>query len=342
MRWSPLLSVVIGLSIATGRLLSQETPVDEGSDSPQAPPESILCDSHAAHFRLVLGRIELDPVRYRKGTINRKTGQNDPSTSRSETLTIDATRGVPRLHYTRQTAGQRLTLDVNERGRLSIESEIKAERLLLVQEDNRPILIQHFRGKESYKREADTWIHFYVSDSATYNKHLRPLVDSLIRGTPLNKLAEAAHLRSLASLSSASITSDIALQRYIEMLGSTQRASRIEAQRELHQCGISLLPRLRQVDPQRLDAEQRHRLNQIIQQLTPRGEDCESRIAAMIRDDSSYWLAADQRLTGAERILISARMSDLGGPDAVSIARANAKNRVRVAVALPDDDRLRH
>jgi hypothetical protein len=341
MRWSPLLSVVIGLSIATGRLLSQETPVDEGSDSPQSPPESILCDSNAAHFRLVLGRIELDPVRYRKGTITRKTGQNDPKTARSETLTVDATRGMPRLHYTRQTADQRLTLDVNERGRLSIESEIKTERLLLVQEGNRPILIQHFRGKESYKREADTWIHFYVSDSVTYNKHLRPLVDSLIRGTPLNRLAEAAHLRSLASLSSASITSDMALQRYIEMLGSTQRTTRIEAQRELHQCGISLLPRLRQVDPQSLDAEQRYRVNEIIQQLTPRGEDCESRLAAMIRDDSNYWSAADHRLTGAERILISARMSDLGGSDAVSIANAKSKSSLRVAVASPDDDRIR-
>ncbi len=339
MRWSPLLSVVIGLSIATGRLLSQETPVDEGSDSPQSPPESILCDSNAAHFRLVLGRIELDPVRYRKGTINRKTGQNNPKTARSETLTVDATRGIPRLHYTRQTAGQRLTLDVNERGRFAIESEIQGERLLLVQEENRPILIQHFRGKESYKRETDTWIHLYVSDPATYHKHLQPLVDNLIRGNPLNKLAEAAHLRSLASLSSASITNDVALQQYIEMLGSTQRTLRIEAQRELHQCGISLLPRLRQIDPQSLDAEQRHRLSQIIQQLTPRGEDCEARIAAMIRDDSNYWLAASDRLTGADRILISARMSDLGSSDAVAIAKTNAKNSVRVAAASPDETR---
>ncbi|HBJ37550.1 MAG TPA: hypothetical protein DDZ51_22905, partial [Planctomycetaceae bacterium] len=95
------------------------------------------------------------------------------------------------------------------------------------------------------------------------------------------------------------------------------------------------------IDPQRLDAEQRYRLNQVIAQLTPRGEDCESRIAAMIRDDSNYWMAADHRLTGAERILISARMSDLGGSDAVAIAKTNAKNSVRVAAALPDDDRHR-
>jgi hypothetical protein len=288
-----------------------------------------------------LGRIELDPVRYRKGTINRITGQNNPRATTSETLTIDATRGVPRLHYTRQTADQRLTLDVNERGRLSIESEIQNERLLLVQDNNRPVSIQHFRGKESYNKEFDTWIHLYISDSVTYNKHLQPLVDSLIRGAPLSTLAEAAHQRSLASLSSASITSDVALQRYIEMLGSTQRTTRIEAQRELHQCGISLLPRLRQVDPQSLDAEQRDRLSQIIQQLTPQGEDCESRIAAMIRDDSTYWSAADHRLTGAERILISARMSDLGGSEAASIAKAKSKNSIRVAVASPDDDRLR-
>ncbi|HBJ37549.1 MAG TPA: hypothetical protein DDZ51_22900, partial [Planctomycetaceae bacterium] len=150
---------------------------------------------------------------YRKGTINRISGQDNPIASRSETLSIDATRGVPRLHYTRQTADQRLTLDVNERGRLSIESEIRNDRILLVQDVHRPIIIQHVRGKESYTQEVDTWIHLYVSDSATYKKHLQPLVDSLIRGTPLSQLAEAAHARSLTSLSSASITSDIALHR---------------------------------------------------------------------------------------------------------------------------------
>lgn len=339
MRWSPLLSVVIGLSIATGRLLSQETPADDSSDSPQSPPESILRDSHAAHFRLVLGRIELDPVRYRKGTISRTTGQKSPETACSETLTIDATRGIPRLHYTRQTADQRLTLNVNERGRLSIESETQHERLLLVQDDNAPICLNRFRGNESNISEVDTWIHLYASDSATYRQHLQPLVDSLIQGTPLNKLAEAAHSRSLASLSSASMTSDMALQRSIDGLGSTLRTTRIEAQRELHRCGISVLPRLRQIDPQRLDAEQRHRVNQIIQQLTPRGEDCVSRIAALIRDDASYWVAADNRLTPAERILISARMSDLDGSDAVSLAKTRAKSPARRVAASSADDR---
>jgi len=341
MRWSPLLSVVIGLSIATGRLLSQETPVDEGSDSPALPPSSLLRDSHAAHFRLILGRIELDPVRYRKGTISRTGGPKGTPAQCHETLSIDATRGRPRLHYTRRTATQRLTLDVNQHNRLSIESEIGNERITLIQEPDNPISLHHYRGNELDIDDVDTWIHLYMSHPAIYIKHLQPLVDDMIHAMPLNELAERAHVRSIASLSSASTTKNITIEHHIARLGSTQRIERIEAQRELHQCGISLLPRLRQIDPQQLDAEQRHRLQHVIRQLTPPGDDCESRLAAMIRDDQKYWMAVEDRLTGAQRISISARLSDLGGSDVRHVAKANAQNPVRVAARTPDDDGLR-
>jgi len=341
MRWSPLLSVVIGLSIATGRLLSQETPVDDGSDSPTLPPQSILRDSHAAHFHLTLGRIVLDPVRYRKGTISRTSGQKGTQAEVNETLSIDATRGIPRLHYTRRTATQRLTLDFNQRNHLSIESEIGNERVSLIQEPDNPISIHHYRGNELDVNDVDTWIHLYMSHSAIYIKHLQPLVDDMIHAMPLSELAERAHLRSIASLPSASTTKNITIEHHIARLGSTQRIERVEAQRELHQCGISLLPRLKQIDPQQLDAEQRHRLQHVIRQLTPRGDDCESRLAAMIRDDQKYWTAVEDRLTGAQRILITARLSDLGASDVLRVAKSNEKNPVRVAALPPDDNGLR-
>jgi len=341
MRWSPLLSVVIGLSIATGRLLSQETPVCDGSEPPPPPHQSILYDSNAAHFRLVLGRIELDPERYRKGIISRHSTPNDPVAAINETLAIDATGGIPRIHFTRQTARQRLTLDINEKGRLSIESDFGDERFLLIQEPKRAILTQRSRGRQVEAQEHDTWIHFYMATPDVYKKHMQPLVDDLIRGTRLCELAEKAHARSLTSLPSATLTNDGAMLRYVEMLGSTQRAERLEAQRELHQCGISVLARLRQIDRKSLDTEQRLRLEQLIKQLTPRGDDCESRVAAMIRDDWRYWLAADQRLSPGDRLLISTRMSDLGGTYASQVAKSNAKNNAVRLAANADDERRR-
>lgn len=333
------MSVVIGLSIGNGRLLSQETPLDDGPAPP--PAESILRESQAAHFRLVLGRIEMDSVRYRKGTINRNTGPTANPAATSETLTIDATRGMPRLHFTRHSRHQRATLDINERGRLAIESEIGDERVSLVQAPHRPIVVQYGVGQESMTWVADTWIHFYVSHPATYTKHFQPLVDDLIRGTPLHQLVDTAHARSLTELADAAVTSDAVLWHSIERLGASQRTTRIEAQRELHQCGISLLPRLRQIDPQRLDAEQRDRLRQVIQQLTPSGEDCESRIAAMIRDDSAYWLAAESRLSGPERILVSNRLSGLALSPDTRLARTGKTPPVQIAATITEDDRRR-
>jgi len=340
MRWSPLLSVVIGLSIATGRLLSQETPVDDSSGSRGSPLVSLLRDGQAAHFQLVLGRIELDRVRYRKGSFSRQSVAHAAGAPVfSEMLSIDSDRGIPRLHYSRQTALHRLILDINERGRLLIESEINGNRLSLVQERGRPLVVRRYQRDRYDESNFATWVHLYATIPAIYKQHLQPLVDDLIHPVRLSELADRAHARSVTDLTVPAAIDNLTLNRYIALLGSTQRSQRIEAQRELHQCGIAVLPRLRAIDPSTLDAEQRQRLGQVVRQLTPPDADCESRVATLIRDDSTYWAATANRLSGQEQILIAARLAELNAPP--PHRTPGAAPAVRVAAVAPPDSESR-
>jgi hypothetical protein len=351
MRWSPLLSVVIGLSIATGRLLSQETPVDVGPEVPSSHAASLLRDGQLAHFRLVLGQLEIDPVKYRKGTHHRSrpvqvgNGQAaDTASLISETLSIEAARGIPKLHYRRQSPGQTLTLDIDNRNRIQIDSISidPAERVIVTQESGRQISIRRQRDGRVEQTYAETWFHLYVRSPEIYRRHLASFLDDMLYPMKLDRLAESSLARSVAEIaggtgphaapgpSGATIPAsgsgrwaastnghivatmdDPALRHAISRLGSSDRAERILAQQSLVQQGIAIVPRLRQVDPRSLDPEQRERLAQVLRQLTPAGEDHEARVATLIRDDSAYWVSVADRLTPDQRAMVAARMAGL-------------------------------
>jgi hypothetical protein len=345
MRWSPLLSVAIGLSIAAGRLLAEETAVDRRPDTPDPRPPSLLRDTTAVHFQLILGRLQLDPVCYRKGSHNRQLALPD-NTTRTESFAVDARRGMPTLHYFSQGPHRILKIDADDRGRVQLEScDRDGSRVIVNQQIGRPISIRRISGERTEEQSAATWIHFYVAAPELYRDHFEPLLDDLLHPVRLCELAEQAHTRSIAeivrssSLDAADWSSsglaqfrvdDPTLQQWVASLGSSSRAERIDAERRLHEQGISLLPRLQQVDQRSLDAEQLDRLSRLIRQLTPRSEDNEARLASFIRDDSMYWAAADKRLSESERTLIAARLQGV-----------DSGRGLRVAV-LPAVDGIQH
>lgn len=340
------MSVVIGLSIATGRLLSQETPVDDGPEAPSSHAVSLLRDGKMAQFRLVLGQLELDPVRYRKGTLNRSRSAplGDLQTVHtagliSETLSIEATRGIPRLHYRRKSPDQTLTLDIDNRNRILIDSLTvdAAERVIVTQDSGRQISIRRQRDGRVEQTFADTWFHLYIRSPELYRRHLAGLLDDMLYPMKLDQLAESALVRSVAEMADttqpqassgrsaatiepsgsgpiAATMDDRTLRHTISILGSSDRADRISAQQSLLQQGIAIVPRLRQIDPRSLDPEQRERLAQVLRQLTPAGEDHEARVSILIRDDSAYWASAADRLTADQRALVAARIADLAAP----------------------------
>jgi hypothetical protein len=340
MRWSLLLPVVIGLSIAAGRLLSQETSTAERDDALQRPA-SLLRHTTAVHFQIVLGRLQLDPVRYRKGTHHRQSPHRGASPVLTESLAINAQQGRPCLHYGRQTPECQLTLDVNELGKLHLESTAAngSSRLVLIQETGQPIKLRRFEGRFCEEHSFSTWFDLCVAVPDLYRQHLEPLVDDLLYPIRLCELVSQAHQRSIGDLlathSSAAAPGaglpaqplppqidNQTLDHWIASLGSSRRAQRVEALCRLHQQGISLLPRLSQIDKRSLDAEQRERLIHLIGQLTPRSDDHVARVAMLIRDDAEYWTAAAGQLSADQHSLVTARLERLRSPASAQVASA--------------------
>jgi hypothetical protein len=328
MRWSPLLSVIIGLSVAVGRLLSQEASGDDASGVPQESLPSALRDSEAAHFRLILGRVELDPVRYRKIS-QRFSGRRNARGDRiDETLAIESCRGLPRLHYTRSGASTRMSLDVEQRGLIVMRADVPSEsvRVTATQPQQGMIEVCWESGQQVREYRFDSWIHFCIAQPSLYRQSFATLLDDMLHPVSLEPLAEQAHRESLrriahevelmrsnggSSKGPAEVhrLDDPALQSLIGRLGSGKRNDRLAAQAELRRHGLALLPRLGRLDPTRLDAEQKARVDELRRQLTPRGEDCAARIAVLISDDREYWAAAESLLNDADRSLVAAHFN---------------------------------
>jgi len=343
MRWLPLLSVFIGLSVDSGRLLSQEASVE---DSPGQAQASLLRDSDRVRFDLVMGRLEIDPVRYRKGTVHASARSQEGGEPFSEALSIEAWRGLPRVHYTRRSETLHWTLDVDQTGKvvLSADTLSGARRVSLSQPRGGPLTLRLETDQRRVEEQFGTWLHLYMAQTPLYQQHFAGLVDDLLYPIRLGELAERAHADSLARIVSSEWSTDTPyptrergderridarlddqeLATWVGQLGSASRRERATAQETLRRQGVSLLSRLRRWDDAGLDAEQRARFAELRRQLTPPGGDCSARLATLIMEDPDYWIAASTRLSETERTRIAQRLKQtlrFDPPDVVRVAK---------------------
>lgn len=335
MRW-PLLLFVGWLTIFPSGIRAEDPsgevpPPDPSASTPDLIPRlTLLHRNPAAHFHLALGRLQLDRVRYRKGsqTILRPalgpadassqadSSQTSAAMTITETLHVSSVSGNPMLHYSLSSQDVRITIEADGRGVWRIESNTlqrgNHRRMIVQQMPGEPILMRSISDTSEQTLQATTWLHLREAEPAVFAESLEPIVDELLWPYRFGELAETAHRQSLQQ-SSADAVCDATLAAWIDDLRSTDRVTRLAADRQLTNIGISLLPRLASVDESRLDAEQRHRLRKIQAKLRPRGEDDAARLANLIRDDFAYWRLAGQRLQDHERQLVDSRFRRIGG-----------------------------
>jgi hypothetical protein len=357
MRWPTLLISMGWLAVFV---------VDLGADQPafESPPPlaahdylpktTLLRQSPAANFLLVLGRLQLDPVRYRKGSFS-LTHAESPSTTVTgptspavtESMTVNSVRGKPSMQYALTRAEARVTIDADADGNWRIQTERRLRdhqrKLRIEQITGRPLRMHctlvssNNASDETYSVQGTTWLHLREADRAAFIEDVEPIIDELLYPYRIHDLADRAHEHSLRQ-----VTHDVAvdaqlddatMQTYIHELRSPIRLRRSEAERKLLAVGISLLPRLENIDASSLDPEQRQRLNQIRARLTPMAEDDAVRLATLIRDDREYWRLAASRLDDRELLVVNRRLQNLGGApllpgDSARIAtRPVARNR---------------
>ncbi|MGV3485117.1 MAG: hypothetical protein ACO1RT_11930 [Planctomycetaceae bacterium] len=293
------------------------------------PRPSLLHQNSAARFSLVLGRLQLDPVRYRKGsqTLLRSAATSASSAAQdtsglpldeptiTESLQVNSVRGNPTIHYSLIDRASRISIDADTRGTWRIETQTTgpsraSTRVTVQQQPGEPLLLQHFTDQPVRTIRAATWLHLREADRLLFAEFLEPVLDELLAPYDFAELADAAQRQSVDSAGESAI-SDATLAAWIEDLGSPSRATRMTADRNLRGVGISLLPRLAGVDASRLDAEQRHRLAKIRASLTPLAEDNAATLATLIRDDAHYWQLASNRLGASDLFLVQSRLRNL-------------------------------
>ncbi len=295
---------------------------------PTAPPPtetiprpSLLRQNPAAHFHLSLGRLQLDSVRYRKGSQSLlHDGESSATASQptppTESLNVNSVRGNPNLHYSFISSRVRITIDADAKGPWRIESHplgsTSSLRFIVEQSPGQPIVMTSFTSDGESKVQTATWLHLREADRATFTQYLEPIVDELLWPYRFDELADEAQALCLQD-TIADPLGDSTLKAWIDELRSPNRTTRLNADRNLRNVGISLLPRLSRIDPLTLDAEQRWRLIEIQTKLQPMCEDDASRLANLIRDDLNYWQLAAGRLSETELKIVDSRLKQMGG-----------------------------
>ncbi len=307
---------------------------DPPDPSPPDPPQqvSLLRQSPLAKFYLHLGRPQIDPIHYRKGSqsqllspdhaLGHTLGQPlDQSLGQSqavlqETLRTTSTRGTPTMHYTLVGHQTRVMIDVTSTGTWTIDSQRDVgsdrQRLHLTQAIGRPIVLtMESTALPTLELRAATWLHLREADRLAFDTHLLPLIQQLIAPYRFEQLAEQSHEKAIESEQGA-VIDEQSVAELIDQLRSSNRQQRVQACQELRSLGIELLPLLAELDRSRLDAEQRARVLWLERTISPHREDSPERLAALLRRDSTYWQLASTRLSDRERSLIATRFQQAG------------------------------
>jgi hypothetical protein len=335
MRWPTLLISMGWFAIFVPDLRAEKP----SSDPPEAaneylPTPTLLRQNSAASFHLVLGRLQLDPVRYRKGSFS-LTHSESPSSAAAnskpalvtESMTVNSDRGRPSMQYVMTRPDARVAIDADTAGNWRIRTERRQhgrERKLLVEQLAGKQLQMHCSlgsqngsDAEAYTVQGSTLMHLREADRAMFIEDIEPILNELLHPYCIQDLADRAHELSLheppAHSTDERLVDDASIRTWIHELRSPSRIRRTEAERKLLAVGISLLPRLATIDPSTLDSEQRQRLSEIQSRLTPLAEDDAVRLAVLLRDDREYWQLAASRLDDRELQFVSNRLQKLGG-----------------------------
>lgn len=215
-----------------------------------------------------------------------KTRQNQRQTRESELfprqhLTIDAGSSPSVRLVTERQGGQRTEVEFR-RGEVTISLRGAIKRDL--QQDSAGIW--HVSIQDGTESEYPSFWHLLLGERAV-SAELVPVLQLLRPHWGLDRqLAETT--RRLVE-SKEDVVSVELVQRWVNELASNDFSARRNADSALRAYGQQILPILRQLDPMRLDAEQRRRIQRIIRASNTDREDDISRMVNRFSGDVWVW-----------------------------------------------------
>lgn len=268
---------------------------------------SLLVRSNLFQFEIILGRVSATNVRLGPARSQALTNQ---SGGRTETLTVGFHNQSPTLHYELVSAEQRLVVDLSREQILSIHRTPIAPSLddpeqplaeLAFQQDPRGklrFIVKHAEATHEY--HAPSIWHLMFTEPLAFHAHLVPLLEQLRPGWDLNDLGRHVRQSLLRFSEHHPLPDTQQIRRLVDDLGSTEFQKRQAADRELRRIGPVTIPFLLQIDPLRLDNEQRARVRSIVASMrSATTGDTTERVASWLAADRNIWLTmlADHELS---------------------------------------------
>ncbi len=334
----PRLSVLFGIAIVAcfpierlPRAAAEPPPhnVDEGA-------QGLIRQTGMAHFRLVLGRLELDPPRHRKGT---KTAEREHPFTIQETLTVSSRRGVPSLHYTFETDQHHAIVDVVDAQTVQLISHRldRRERVTLSQPACGPLTIEWVTADNKRSFQTASLLHLRTSHPAIFDAHLERLLPYLLEGPSLATVSAAAESQLIGVCLERPAPTIEEVRECLDRMRAPRSTTRSAAEAELLSWGLPVMRHLDQIDLNLLDAEQRARVQRVRWALQPQQPDTPGRLASWLSTDRDYWSLMAVRLPPNERLAADRFVTRVCG-QGLEAAR-QADTTVRIAEATSSANR---
>lgn len=303
MRYTYLIALAILMAMPTVSTLADEPTADQrlkaaGQPACRVPkrparpkPTGVFSESGLVRFRLLSGRIEVDPMRYRKGS------QEHIKDDFCESITVSSSQGVPSVYYSYRDDYQRIQLIAEHRKSLRIESTIIAtgEQAVLYQQGNGNIQWSTRRHQEQeseldHSSSGPTLLHIVGQDESGFHIHVESLISRMLRGRSVIELTRRTKQYLLENSTDLSIVSSNQVDTLIDQLRSTRNSKRRAAASELAHLGTSIIPYLNSaLERNNLDAEQVARIKSLVARTPRVDEDTASSLACLLSTDRDHW-----------------------------------------------------
>ena len=303
MRYPYLIALAIFLAMPTVSTPADEPTADQRLKADRPPPScskirqrrgkpsGVFSEDGLVRFRLLSGRIDVDPMRYRKGS------QEHAEDDFREQITVASSSGIPTVYYSFQDDFQRVQLNAEHGKSLRIESTILAtgERALL-QQQGRDDIQWTIRRNPERETELDqavcgpTLLHIIGQDEAGFEVHLESLTSRMLLGRSVIDMTNRTASFLNHNSATLSVVSSDEINAWIDQLRSPKSSQRRAAATALSRYGTCVIPYLSAaLQRDDLDVEQLARIRSLVSRQPRTDEDTPSSLACLLSTDREHW-----------------------------------------------------
>lgn len=243
-----------------------------------------------AQFQLVLGRIEV---------ANIPSSQSRTAASEGvdlvEKLSISGDTDIPSVRYERLTPNELVTITVIDGDRVEIDrvstSALAAVPVSFRQNPEADVILRIGEDAGAQTHRAPTLWHLMVASPEACELYLLPLLELMQPSWKFGEMLSRATDELIREAATSDFDTRHAARGLIAKLKSPDFATRQQAQIQLCQLGLGVLPYLNGVTDSDLTREQQRRLEQVRVELRGKEADSPERLALWLVEDERIWLS---------------------------------------------------